>query len=366
MSGVIGNKLKLSIFGESHGEGIGIVIDGLPAGVELNLEFIKFQMKRRAPGRSKLTTPRHEADMFNILSGVFEGKTTGTPLCAVIFNKDTKSKDYSQLKSKMRPSHSDYPAKEKYLGFNDYRGGGHFSGRITAPLVFAGAIAIKLLESKGIYLGSHIKSIYNIEEEFFDFKNLDKNLFLNLRHKEFPVMDEHKGILMKDEILKGRGELDSRGGIIEIATINLPVGLGSPFFDSVESRLSHMIFSVPGVKGIEFGSGFNITKLKGSEANDPYGIDNGKIVTLKNNNGGVVGGLTTGMPLIFRVAIKPTSSIGISQDTVDIEKFEEVKLEVKGRHDPCIVPRAVPVIESVTALTILDLILEREGEVWKI
>lgn len=366
MSAVIGNKLKLSIFGESHGEGLGIVIDGLPPGVELDLEFIKFQMKRRAPGGSKLSTSRNEKDIFNILSGVFEGKTTGAPLCAVIFNKDTKSKDYGELKSKMRPSHADYPAREKYLGFNDYRGGGHFSGRITASLVFAGAIAIKLLESKGIYIGSHIKSIYNIEEENFDFQELNEELFLNLRNKEFPVMDENKGELMKEEILKAREQGDSVGGIIETGVINLPVGLGAPFFDSVESRLSHMLFSVPSIKGVEFGEGFNISKLKGSEANDPYSLEHGKIITTKNNNGGILGGITNGMPLVFRVAVKPTPSIGISQNTVDIENMEGVELNIVGRHDPCIVKRAVPVIESVTALTLLDFILEREGELWKI
>lgn len=376
MGAVWGNKLKLSIFGESHGKGIGIVIDGLPAGIDLDLEYINREMKRRAPGGSKLATPRKEKDLYDILSGYFQGKTTGAPLCAVIFNENTKSKDYDKLKTCMRPSHADYTGFIKYDGFNDYRGGGHFSGRITAPLVFAGAIAMQILERyMNIHIGSHIKSIYNVEENEKSLLNINEEflgrssgeeLLKDLRNMSFPVLDNLKEEIMKEEVLKAKAEGDSVGGVVETAVINALPALGDPFFDSVESRLSHMLFSIPAIKGVEFGAGFGISKLRGSEANDSYEIRENKVVTKTNNNGGILGGLSNGMPIVFKVAIKPTPSISKKQSTVDISTKENTELIIEGRHDPCIVTRAIPVIESAAAITIFDLILERQGELfWK-
>jgi len=358
-----GNKLKISIFGESHGEAIGVVIDSLPPGIELDIAYIIKQMMRRAPGKSELTTSRNESDFFHILSGYFNNKTTGSPLCAIIYNEDKMPKDYSILKNNMRPGHSDYPAFVKYSGFNDYRGGGHFSGRITAPLLFAGAVAMQILEKyKNIFIGSRIKSIYNIEDNIIP--DLNADLIQSLKNMEFPVLSDEKRILMKSAILKAKEEDDSVGGIIETFIINMPAGLGEPFFDSVESRLSQMIFSIPSVKGIEFGAGFNIAKMRGSSANDPYYIKEDQILSESNNNGGIIGGITNGMPIIFRAAIKPTPSISLLQKTVNIPSMENTELQIKGRHDPCIVPRILPVIEGAAALVVLDLMLERNGELW--
>ncbi len=359
MSGIWGKNIRISIFGESHGEAIGIVLDGLPSGLEIDLEKIKKEMKRRAPGRNKISTSRKEGDQFNILSGYFNGRTTGTPLASVIYNTNQKSKDYDAIKSIMRPGHADYTGHVKYSGFNDYRGGGHFSGRITAPLVFAGAIAKQILLNKNIVIGSHIKSIGNIEEESFDKVSIKPSLLEELIEKEFPVIDDEKGKKMKEYILKLKDEKDSIGGIVETAVVNLPEGVGEPFFDSVESKLSQLLFSIPAVKGVEFGAGFDITDMKGSEANDELYISKGKIKTYSNNNGGIIGGITNGMPLIFRIAIKPTASIAKVQRTVNIDEGTNTKIEIEGRHDPCIVPRAVPVVEAVTAIALLDLILER-------
>ena len=357
MSCVWGNKIKLSIFGESHGKAIGINIDGLPSGIELNMDFIKKEMERRAPGKSELSTTRKEEDSFEILSGYFNGRTCGTPLCALIYNTDQHSRDYEETKNLMRPSHGDYTGFIKYNGFNDYRGGGHFSGRITAPLVFAGAVCRQILEAHNIVIGSHIKSIGKIQDDYFDMTGISSKFLKSLNTSNFPVLDRKVEQDMKDVIINERNEKDSVGGIIETAAINLPAGLGEPFFDSVESTLSHLLFSIPGVKGVEFGAGFKITEMKGSAANDEYYIDGGKVKTFSNNNGGINGGITNGMPLILRVGIKPTPSIGKAQKTVDISKKENTIIEIKGRHDPCIVQRALPVIEAVTAIGILDLLL---------
>jgi len=356
MSGVWGNKIKLSIFGESHGAAIGITIDGLQSGFELNLDLIKIEMAKRAPGNSELSTKRKEPDDFQILSGFFNGKTTGSPLCAIIYNSNQNSVDYEKFKNLIRPSHSDYTGHCKYNGFNDYRGGGHFSGRLTAPLVFAGAVSKQLLNAKGILIGSHIKSIAQINDIAFDPSHINAKTLSTLNSSDFPVLTQNIKQKMKEEIILAKNDKDSVGGIIETAIINLPVGIGEPFFDSVESTLAHLIFSVPAVKGIEFGAGFEITKIRGSLANDPYYIDNGKIKTKLNNNGGINGGISNGMPIIFRTAIKPTPSIGIIQNTVDIMKKQNTTIEISGRHDPCIVPRALPVIEAVTAIAIMDLI----------
>ncbi|MGB4440090.1 MAG: chorismate synthase [Sedimentibacter sp.] len=364
MSSMFGNKLKISIFGESHGEAIGVIIDGLPSGIKLDMDYIKKQMLRRAPGNSSLSTSRREKDLYTIVSGYFENKTTGTPLCAIIYNEDKKSKDYDILKDTMRPGHSDYPGFIRYSGCNDYRGGGHFSGRITAPLLFAGAVAMQILEEhKNIVIGSRIKSIYKINDD--EIYEIDNTTLKNLRKMDFPAISEEKARLMQSEILKAKDTGDSVGGVVETFIVNVDAGLGQPFFDSVESKLSHIIFSIPAVKGIEFGAGFNITCMSGSEANDAYYVQDNKISTHSNNNGGITGGLTNGMPIIFRTAVKPTPSISIPQRTVNISTMQNTDLTVSGRHDPCIVPRALPVIEGAAALVILDLILEREGEVWK-
>ncbi|MBA5850776.1 chorismate synthase [Clostridium sp. cel8] len=361
MSGIFGNNIKISIFGESHGTAIGVTINGLRPGIKLDIDYIEEQMKRRAPGTSNLTTSRKEKDEFKILSGYFNGRTTGTPLCAIIENSDKHSKDYERTKNLMRPGHADFTGFVKYNGFNDYRGGGHFSGRITAPLVFAGSICRKILEEKGIFIGSHIKSIGNVQDNFkdkslFDPVYVKEDILKKLSKSKFPVIDKKSAEEMKKAIIEAKSDCDSIGGIIETAIINIPAGVGDPFFDSVESTLSHLLFSVPAVKGVEFGRGFEIATMRGSSANDEYYIDeNGNVKTYTNNNGGILGGITNGMPVFFRTVIKPTASILKEQNTVDIEKKENSKIIIHGRHDPCIVTRAVPVIEAVSAIAILDM-----------
>ena len=365
MSSMWGKNLKISIFGESHGAEIGVVIDGLEPGFEIDLEEVERQMDRRKPGKNKMSTARKEDDKANIVSGFFEGKTTGTPLCANIKNKDRKSADYTQIRDNFRPGHADYTGFMRYKGFNDYRGGGHFSGRLTAPIVFAGAICRQILEKKGIKITSHIKAIKNIEDSSFDYTNIDEKLIKRLSYSDFPLIDESLEDSMKNEILKAREILDSVGGKIECAVVGIDAGIGSPIFDSVESVISSMMFSIPAVKGIEFGEGFDISRLYGSESNDEMYVDNeGKILSYTNNNGGVIGGITNGMPIVFTVAIKPTPSISSKQRTVnvaDLRSYENgdvknTEIEVNGRHDPCIVQRAVSVIESAAAIAVLDML----------
>lgn len=358
MSGIWGKNIRISIFGESHGPAIGITIDGLPPGFEIDLDEVRREMRRRAPGKSELSTQRSEKDEFEILSGYFNDRTTGTPLAAIIRNRDEHSKDYLEIKSRMRPSHADYTGNVRYGGFNDYRGGGHFSGRMTAPLVFAGALARQILESKGAAIGSHIISTGKVKEEGFSLTNIEEDTLNRLSHMDFPVISQEKGELMKALILEAREKQDSVGGVIETAIINLEPGIGSPFFDSVESTLAGLLFSIPGVKGVEFGLGFDISEMNGSKANDEMYIEDGNIKTYTNNNGGILGGITNGMPVVFRTALKPTASISRKQRTVDIQKMDNAKLEIKGRHDPCIVQRAVPVVEAVAAIGLLDLMME--------
>ena len=317
-------------------------------------------MARRAPGQSELTTSRKEPDEFEILSGFFEGKTTGSPLAIIIRNTNQRSKDYSVLKDVLRPGHADYSGKMRYSDNNDYRGSGHFSGRITAPLVFAGSLAKQLLESKGIFIGTHIKSIGNIEGRGLTLKEINNDLLKNLQNMDFPTLKDNNSELMKNAIVEAKSMEDSIGGIIEVAVNGVKAGIGNPFFDSIESRLSSMIFSVPAVKGIEFGAGFDIAKMLGSEANDEIYLENGEIKTETNNNGGIIGGISTGMPIVFRLAIKPPASIGKEQKTVNFATKEETKLKVEGRHDPCIVPRAMVVVEAAVALTILDFLMEKK------
>ena len=355
MSGMWGSKIKLSIFGESHGNAIGITIDGIPAGFSIDMDKIMMEMARRAPGKSSLSTPRKESDIPEILSGYFEGKTTGAPLCAIIRNSNTKSKDYSKLKDVMRPGHADYTGAVRYKGFNDYRGGGHFSGRITAPLVFAGAICKQILEVKGIIVSAHINSIGKIKDCSFLESDISDELLNSFKEKKLPLINTKLEDEMRQEILSTRSSGDSIGGTIECAILGVSPGIGDPFFDSVESTLAHLMFSVPAVKGIEFGKGFDISKMRGSEANDEYYLENGNIKTKTNNNGGILGGITNGMPIIFNVAIKPTASIFKEQNTVNIVTMEETTLCIEGRHDPCIVQRALPVIEAVAAIGITEL-----------
>ena len=358
MSATFGRNLRMTIFGESHGKGIGLVLDGLPPGTPIEEEFIKEEMARRAPGKNQMSTQRQEKDAFIIESGVFEGKATGTPLCVLIPNSDQHSKDYSLLKDVMRPGHADYAGKVRYNGFNDYRGGGHFSGRLTAPLVFTGAVAKTVLAQKGIVVGAHVARIGKITDDLFNPLGEMTERLMALRKFTLPVLDDGKASLMEAEIMAAREQMDSVGGIVEVMAVGMPPGVGDPFFDSLESRLSHALFSVPAVKGIEFGAGFALAVRKGSEANDPMTFDKGNVRTTRNNNGGITGGITNGMPVLFRVAIKPTPSIGQPQQTVNVTEGKDTILEVKGRHDPCIVPRAVPVIEAVTAWVLLDMLLD--------
>ena len=359
MGANFGKNYRISLFGESHGIALGINIDGIPAGTELDLGFIKEEMKRRAPGRSKLTTPRVEKDEFEILSGFVNGKTTGTPLAMIVRNRDQRSKDYSELAKKPRPGHADWSGMNRYKGFNDIRGSGHFSGRITTSIVFAGAIAKQLLKEKGILIGAHIKSLNNIEDRDFKESDITEENIDRLREMVLPTLTEGIAGEMESAILKAREESNSLGGIVELMVTGLKPGIGDPFFESMESELARMVFSIPSTKGIEFGAGFGITRMTGYEANDEmYFDENGNIRSYTNNNGGIIGGITTGMPISFKVAIKPTASIEKVQKTVNLETGKDDTLEVKGRHDPVIVPRAIVVLESATAIVILDRLLE--------
>ena len=357
MKNTFGNAITVTLFGESHGPAIGAVIDGIAPGIEIDKEYIDTRMnQRRAYG--KISTPRHEADEVEFVSGVFNGYTTGTPLCLLIRNMNTKSKDYDNLSRVARPSHADLTAYYKYNGFEDFRGGGHFSGRITAALVAAGAIAMKALEEKQIYIGTHIKNCHGVyDREFDDYFN-DINM---LSEAQFPVLDEECSEKIKLEMEKAAADGDSVGGVLETAVIGIPKGIGEPWFDTVESMLSHGIFSVPAVKGIEFGAGFDFSSMRGSAANDAFRYEGDRIVTKTNNNGGINGGITNGMPIVFRSAIKPTPSIFKEQETVDFKKKEDTILNLKGRHDPAIIHRARAVIDAVTALVIADLLTVKFG-----
>ena len=350
--------MKHSIFGESHGPAIGVVLEGIPSGVELDLEQIGFELSRRAPGKDPMSTPRKEADIPEILSGYFEGYTTGTPLCAVIRNTDTRSRDYAKTKDLARPGHGDYPGYMRYQGYNDYRGGGHFSGRLTAPLVFAGAVAKQILAGEGIAVAAHIKSIAGVEDAgFMDGKYpLSSELVDILAHKDFPVLEDEKGEEMKAAILAAKAEGDSVGGVIECAVWGVPAGMGAPDFgENVEGIISQHMFAVPGVKAIGFGDGFGMATLRGSQANDPLYVRSGMVVSSSNHSGGVNGGITNGLPILFTVALRPTASISKEQNTINMDTWEEEKLTIQGRHDPCIVHRAVPVIEAAAALAVCQL-----------
>jgi chorismate synthase len=354
LGNVLGERFMMITFGESHGRCVGVIVDGCPAGLPLQESDIQSKLDLRKPGQSIVTTQRREEDKVEILSGVFNGYTTGAPICMLIWNKDVDSKPYDIIKSKPRPGHADYPAYVKYKGFNDYRGGGRFSGRLTAAFVMAGALAEKLLRyTLGIEIFAYTKEIGGISMNKNALDYIDE-IKSNRYSNEVRCPDSSTAMLMRDAIVKARQEGDSLGGIVECIAINVPIGLGEPIFGALESDISRALFSIPAVKGVEFGSGFRAARLKGSENNDPYAIKDGKVVTLTNNAGGILGGLSNGMPLLLRVAFKPASSIAKTQRTVDIESMNDSEIVVPGRHDPCVVPRAVPVVEAMVAVVLAD------------
>lgn len=359
MSSIWGNNIKISIFGESHGKAVGVVIDNLPPGEKINFEEINFQIKRRRPGGSDMASERKENDKIKIMSGILNNTTTGTPLCCFIYNKNNISHDYEQNKFLLRPGHADYTGHVRYRGFEDFRGGGHFSGRLTAPLVFAGAICKQILERRGITIGAHISSVGNVLDDSFDFVNISKEFLEELSLEFFPVINKETKLKMQNKIKEIKYDNDSIGGTVECAIIGVPTGIGNPIFDNIESKISSIIFGIPGVKGIEFGNGFKSSTMRGSNNNDAFILKNNKIKTLTNNHGGILGGITSGMPIIFKTAFKPTPSIKKVQKTVNLKNKLEQELHIKGRHDPCIVVRAIPAIESSAAIAILDFMLTK-------
>ncbi len=352
MSGTWKNQIEISIFGESHGEAIGIILGNLPSGIVLDWNKINWEMKRRAPGQSTISTARNEADQVEVMSGLLNNTTTGAPLMAMIKNQDKRSRDYSILESHMRPGHSDYPAYIKYHGFHDVRGGGHFSGRLTAPIVFAGAVAKQILEQKGVKIFAHILSIQELQDQSFDVE-ISESAQNQLLEQQYPVLDQTIYPQMVERIEEAKAKQDSVGGRIECAITGVPAGVGEPFFDSIESHLAQLLFSIPAVKGVEFGSE-NIDLMWGSKANDAYMYKGDQVVTTTNHNGGILGGISNGMPILFRTTIKPTPSISREQQTVNVKEQKDTTLKVEGRHDPCIVPRAVVVVEAMAALCMLD------------
>ena len=353
MSSTYGEKLKLSIFGQSHGKAIGMTLDGIPAGLPVDSRKLQTFLNRRAPGQYDYATQRKEEDVPEFLSGILEGFTCGAPIAAVIYNHNTHSHDYDNLKHCPRPGHADYTAQIKYNGFQDVAGGGHFSGRLTAPICIAGGLCKQWLEAKGIYIAAHIRSIGEIYDEPLSWTNPD----FSFQQNEFPVSNMEAGNKMRSAISQAKLDGDSLGGTIECVITGVPAGLGGPLFGGIDGKIAQIVYGIPAVKGIEFGSGFGGSQIKGSENNDPYMISNGNVITTTNNAGGILGGISTGMPIVFRTAIKPTPSIAKIQQSVNLESMETEELQIKGRHDPCIVPRAVPVVEAAAAIAIYDLIL---------
>lgn len=356
MSSIWGRHFTIDIFGESHGPKIGVVINGLEPGTVLDFPQLRAFLDRRRAGSEAWSTKRHEADDFEIVSGYANGFSTGSPLCVLFHNSAQRSSDYDERIN--RPGHADYTGFVRYNGFNDPRGGGHFSGRLTAPLVFSGAVAAQVLAKKGIYAATHIRRIADIEDAAFDPTAISSDQAQRLAAMRFPLIDETKREAMEAAIKQAASEGDSVGGIVECAICGMPAGLGSPMFDTVESRLASLLFAVPAVKGVSFGSGFGFAQMRGSEANDAYAVKDGKVVTETNHNGGVLGGITNGMPVVFEAAIKPTASISKPQQTVNLKTMEQETVTVKGRHDACIVPRAAAVIEAAAYVCMLDLAIE--------
>lgn len=359
MSSQWGRNIRISLFGESHGAAIGITIDGLPAGYAISEEATAAFMQRRAPGWMPWSTPRRETDSVEIVSGLYKGRTTGSPLCGLIRNTDQRSHDYPDRMNHPRPGHADLTADIRYGGFQDHRGGGHFSGRLTAPLTFAGAVCSQIIQSANIWTASRIVAIAGIEDQPFSGSSPDFKAYRAVAAKEFPVLNDAVGRNMIDVIRDAREAGDSVGGLVEGVIVGLPAGLGDPVFDSVESRLSSLLYGIPAVKGVSFGSGFRSAGMYGSSNNDEMVMENGDVRYLSNHAGGILGGLTTGEPVVFTVAFKPTPSIKRTQKTLDLEKQETIEYSVGGRHDPCIVPRAVPVVEAAAALFALDLLNDR-------
>ncbi len=360
MKNTLGSNVSITLFGESHGDAIGIVIDGLAAGIRVDEAFIRHQLSLRRPSGG-ISTPRVESDPFVIESGVYNGYTTGTPVCILIPNGDTKSKDYGEMSKIARPSHADYTADVKYFGFQDFRGGGHFSGRLTAAITAAGALVIPALKEKGILIGTHIKRCASITDRDFNDINAD---IAALSQKEFAVLDDGVREQMTAAIIAASNDCDSVGGVLETAITGLEAGLGEPWFDTVEGLISKAVFSIPAIKGIEFGAGFSLADMRGSEANDPFRCHDGKIITATNNSGGINGGITNGMPVIFRCAVRPTPTIGKEQSTVNFKELKDAVLSANGRHDPCIVHRARVVIDSITALVVCDMLSTRYSNDW--
>ena len=353
MGSTYGEHLKLSIFGQSHGAAIGASLDGIPAGLPVDMEALVAFLRRRAPGQNTYSTPRKEADAPEILAGIVDGTTCGAPIAAIIRNTNTRSGDYDNLKDCPRPGHADYTAQIKYGGFQDTAGGGHFSGRLTAPLCIAGGLCKQWLEAKRISISAHIAAIAGVPDRPFDPVKPE----ISAVHADFPVLDEAQGVKMQEKIEEARAMGDSVGGIVECAVVGLPAGLGEPMFGGMEGKLAQILYGIPAVKGVEFGLGFEVAEKLGSENNDPFRVVGGQVVTTTNHCGGILGGITDGMPLLFRAAFKPTPSIAKPQQSVSLSTMEHRELIVKGRHDPCIVPRAVPVVEAATAIALMDMLL---------
>ncbi|MBQ6053337.1 MAG: chorismate synthase [Clostridia bacterium] len=357
MSSEYGKMLKISVFGQSHGKAVGVNIDGLPAGEEIDEEKLCAFMQRRAPGKNAVSTERKEEDAPIFLSGIVNGRTCGSPICAIIENKDVRPADYEGFAVTPRPGHADYTAVVKYGKGADVRGGGHFSGRLTAPICIAGGLAKQILERRGIYIGAHLASVGNEKDDAFPIYPT-KELFEEIENKPLPVINGESGERMTEAIKSAAAQLDSVGGTVECAVIGVKAGVGSPMFDGLENRIAAAVFGIPAVKGIEFGAGFESSKMFGSENNDAFEIKDGKVATKTNNCGGILGGISNGMPIVFRVAFKPTPSIGKEQKTVDLETVTDTVITVKGRHDPCVAVRAVPAVEAIAAIVMLDILLE--------
>ena len=358
MGSIYGRNIRVSLFGQSHGQGVGVVIDGLPAGFAPDLARLRAFMKRRAPGQSLLATQRQEADLFEVLGGLHQGRLCGAPFAAFIRNTDTRSGDYAPLQRLPRPGHADYPAHVKYAGFQDSAGGGHFSARLTAPLCLAGGLLLQMLEQQGITIGAHVAAIGDVQDAPFDPVRPQLH---QVQGEHIPVLSAEAGEQMAARVDAARLAGDSLGGIIECTATGLPVGWGEPMFEGLENRIAQAVFGIPAVKGVEFGSGFAGSKMRGSAHNDAYAVDEqGRVHTLTNRHGGILGGLSTGMPLLLRVAFKPTASVFMPQPTVDLDTLQPATLQLKGRHDPCVVPRAVPVVEAALALALYDTSLDAD------
>ena len=358
MSSCYDGNLRLSIFGQSHSGGVGVVIDGLPAGEKIDMDELQAFLTRRAPGQNNWSTPRRESDAPEFLSGLVEDKTCGAPLCAVIRNTNTRSGDYENLRDLPRPGHADYTAQLRYGGHQDVAGGGHFSGRLTAALCVAGGICKQILSRRGVRVGAHLFELAGVRDLAFDPVKLDAETLETPGRRLFPVLDEAAGTRMREAIMRAKAELDSVGGIVECAAIGVPAGVGDPMFDGMENRVARIAFAIPAVKGVEFGAGFEVARMRGSGNNDEYYMDGDHVRTRTNNAGGILGGITNGMPVLFRAAVKPTASIARAQRSVSLSRGADATLEVRGRHDPCIAPRAVPCMEAALAVAILDAILE--------